>query len=277
MLRQSPVVRMVTTKNHDFLDRQQGLRTQPQTAGKMALGSSDRAKLRVQPRCAGQPDAVADGRRHPFAPLRQVSYTSAGIAARYRVPVGAILFPISIYETSWPGLSFQNISINWTWTEANGFQPHHTAMRFFSLITRVNLALTAALVGCSRQPENAPFREEATSRSDLAGIWTIAPQSLSLVARYSLSGTTNIAFELRPDGRILATNVPLYMGANASSLNAASGTGRWEIDNRYAAFEARVSLDGHVQRFDVREFNSKPILTMTLGDPDSGQVIVFKR
>lgn len=139
------------------------------------------------------------------------------------------------------------------------------------------LALFATLAGCSRKPENAPFRDAATSRSDLAGIWKVAPQSLGLIGRYSSSVATNIAFDLQLDGKVLATNVPLDLGTNHSSLNLVSGMGVWEVDQMYAVFQVRITLQGHSQPFDVREFKGKLILTLTLGDPDSGEVITFSR
>ena len=150
-------------------------------------------------------------------------------------------------------------------------------MKPILLLLGFSLVLFAAIGGCSRQPQNAPFRDAAPSRSDLAGVWEVAPQSLGLVGRYSSSVATNIAFDLRLDGKVLATNVPLDLGTNASSLNLASGMGVWEVDQKYAAFQVRITLQGHGQPLDVREFKGKPILTLTLGDPDSGEVIVFSR
>lgn len=150
-------------------------------------------------------------------------------------------------------------------------------MRPYIPLLGFSLALFAALGGCSRQPQNAPFRDTSTSRSDLAGVWKVAPQSLGLIGRYSSSVATNIAFDLQLDGKVLATNVPLDLGTNASSLNLASGMGVWEVDQKYAAFQVRITLQGHGQPLDVREFKGKPILTLTLGDPDSGEVIVFSR
>gem|GEM_PF-7032664 len=64
---------------------------------------------------------------------------------------------------------------------------------------------------------------------------------------------------------------------NASSLRLVSGIGKWEVDQRYAAFQVRITLEGHGQPFDIREFQGMSILTLTLGNPDSGEVIVFNR
>lgn len=144
------------------------------------------------------------------------------------------------------------------------------------LIVR-SLTLVAAIAGCSQQPQNAAFRNTALSRTDLAGVWKVTPQSLSIIDRFSTTVSTNISFDLQLDGRVLATNFPLNLGTFDPVLSLETGKGSWEIDQRYATFDVQISLQGHSQPLDVREFKGKLLLTFTLGDPDSGETIVFRR
>lgn len=133
------------------------------------------------------------------------------------------------------------------------------------------------LVGCSPQASYAPFCEAPVTQNDIAGTWSLAPESYGLLKDYTQTTYTNISLVLNTNGQLKAVNFPLDVGRFNSKLNFITDTGSWEIQQQQAAYKIGLSIRAQGQYLDIRMFNGKKILTKTLEDPDSGKVLVFER
>jgi hypothetical protein len=153
-------------------------------------------------------------------------------------------------------------------------------------------AVAIALAGCQYDP----FADRMTTTSE-------APPPSSVTGRYVLTEQTAVkgdlaAFdghpcvvELRPDGTFAATNVPPWeMGGPGPSFmtTLCSGTGKWRIGSvggvdsgsGHAKTHWGVYLDSEATKLEPAGLTGqKPPfgLMFTLGDPDSGEVMILER
>jgi hypothetical protein len=124
------------------------------------------------------------------------------------------------------------------------------------------------------------------AKEDIIGIWSLSPSSLQemrMEGRYEIS-THTLTF--KDDGTFEMVNMPdLWLNFGQSNQDFYSGSGRWEFVKNYQGYwtvEVHfTSLPGYknglVTSFYVGQNEAGYYIYDFIGDPDSGDVIVFEK
>ena len=142
-----------------------------------------------------------------------------------------------------------------------------------------------ALVGCQYDPHASLYTTSEPKTEDVVGTYVL--DALHLPAEVG-SARPDVVIELHADGTFAATNIPpwdsSWPGTNFFG-SLLSGSGKWEKDTLGTLDPGHkriwgVYLRTPENRFHPADFTGdKPPygLIFTLGDPDSGNVIILRR
>lgn len=146
------------------------------------------------------------------------------------------------------------------------------------LIKVVSVFGVLLIAGCSKKPQASDlignYRLTETSKTFLVkgkGYKTLPVSVISLDSSYRV-GLSNL-----PD---CATN-----GFGHSSGQFVSGKGAWKLEKRFSAWGLTLAIDKggslehgfYVNWLTVRGWSPPYRLQMTIGDPDTGEVIVYEK
>ena len=153
------------------------------------------------------------------------------------------------------------------------------------------LVLVLLAAGCQSDPYAPLLTTAEPQSSDLVGRYVLIKQTLTSEGLAPLEGKI-CSLELRDDGTFLATNLPPWQEGLPDDdffTELVSGEGVWRIDSvggiaSHATGKGEtvwgVYLDSNTVEFQPAGLmqNQPPYqLIYTLGDPDSGQVLILER
>ncbi len=156
---------------------------------------------------------------------------------------------------------------------------------------RVLLFLTLLLLpGCQYDPYAYLFTTEKPKPADVVGRYTLTEQTVTTGGLTALHGKPCFV-ELLADGTFTAANVPpMKLDSPGEKFfdELLSGSGTWSIDSVGSIDDGRGSLKAHwgirlnspkaeMQSAGFTEKKPPYGLIFTLGDPDSGTVMILKR
>ena len=145
--------------------------------------------------------------------------------------------------------------------------------------------------GCQYDPNAHLLTNEKPLAKDVAGRYILKSQTVALGGLSALQGRSSI-LDLRVDGTFIASNVPRWEFGSSPGTNffstLISGSGTWRIGTVGAVSDGLnksklswgVYLDSKSAKFMPVGFTEqKPPygLIFTLGDPDSGEAMIYER
>jgi hypothetical protein len=161
-----------------------------------------------------------------------------------------------------------------------------------SAIIRFLLGLTLMVLfqGCQYDPYAHLFTTEKPQTSNVVGRYTLKDQTLTSGGLSALGGRSCLVV-LAANGTFTATNVPpSVFGAPPTNFlgSLVTGSGTWRIDRVGGVDNGRGSVKTHWGIYlDSQATKMQPPgltgnkppygLIYTLGDPDSGTVMIFER
>jgi hypothetical protein len=158
-------------------------------------------------------------------------------------------------------------------------------MRTFFLMT-----FLLVVAGCQYDPHAHLYTTDKPETTNVVGNYVLTSQTLTTGGLAAVRDKT-CSIELRADGTFIATNVPPWQdGFPRTNFfdTLISGSGTWRIDSVGSVDDGRkplkthwgVYLDSEATKFAAVGLTSpKPPygLIYTLGDPDSGEVLILER
>ena len=153
------------------------------------------------------------------------------------------------------------------------------------------LAVFLASVGCQYDPYADRFVTHKPRPEDVVGRYRLKEQTINREGLQALRGKRS-SIELFADSRFIASNIPPGSFGPIPDENffssLASGSGTWRIDvvaNVASGFAGTKTVWGVRLNSPGFEFDSAELtgarppygLIFTVGDPDSGQVMIFER
>jgi len=151
--------------------------------------------------------------------------------------------------------------------------------------------LLPLIVGCQYDPYAHLFTTEKPQSADVVGRYSLTKQTVVAGGLSAMKGQS-CCVELRADGTFTAANVPPWDGDSPGTTffdELRSGTGTWRIDNVGSVDDGHgplkthwgihLDVDSHVRLRSAGLTGKKPPygLIFTLGDPDSGMVMILER
>jgi len=152
---------------------------------------------------------------------------------------------------------------------------------FFALLT---------FLACQYDPHAHLYTTQEPQPADLPGHYALVTQTLTRAGLAALHGKP-CDIELRADGTFTARNIPPWQsgppGENFFST-LVSGSGRWRVDSVGAIDDGSRQLKTHWGIYlDSPAGKMEPVgltgqkppygLIFTLGDPDSGDALIFEK
>jgi hypothetical protein len=142
--------------------------------------------------------------------------------------------------------------------------------------------------GCQYNPYASSFTTEKPQAADVVGVYELKEQTVNRKGLAALNGKL-CSIDLRADGRFTARSVPLMMDSPPADFfeKLVSTTGTWRIDpvggggspgrvwTHWGVY--LVSKDMSLEPLGLTGKKSPYGLIITLGDPDSGTVMLFKK
>ncbi len=166
-------------------------------------------------------------------------------------------------------------------------QPSH--LRIGILIAVVH-TLAILLQGCQYDPYAHQYTTVRPRDADVLGRYVLTNQTVTQGGISDLQGRLCVV-ELRADGTFIATNLPPSSSGSPRARflsTLVSGSGTWhiesvrEIDNGIGKLKTHwgIYLDSHPLKFQLAGLTGKKApygMIFTLGDPDSGTVMILEK
>lgn len=153
-------------------------------------------------------------------------------------------------------------------------------------LSHVALVTVAAtlLAGCQGDPYYPSYTKREPDPKDVVGTYVPDERTAGIVRSRKGLELPSTQIVIRPDGTYNIDNVPEWNNAmSASSVGPlVTRSGRWHLEQRQNTFWVVSILyrNGSTDTYDgisLREQKPPYLLHFTLGDPDSGESLVFTK
>ena len=165
--------------------------------------------------------------------------------------------------------------------------PCRTGGTIFNM-KRIAVAIAVMLLATGCMNNGIEWSELAFTRhrpadQDIVGTWVPTEKSIKLLARMrGASPMPSPQFDLRPDGTVSVRDFPDWFWSEDArvTFRFKSGEGRWRVSPEkvvYTIYVLEIELGDDVHTINISKQKAPYQLHVTIGDPDSGDYLIFER
>jgi len=144
--------------------------------------------------------------------------------------------------------------------------------------------ISSAVLSCQYDPFAHEFAKTEPGSTDLPGEYVLDDESIAMLSRSYDVAAPPARLTLNLDGSFRVTSVPSCWRASGSCETTEDAEGRWAVARKQTwwAVQLRCSkIDGRRTDYSLpamlRGDGPPFILHLTVGDPDTGEALAFRR